>query len=493
MAVADNSEPRTYGNWRRPGGGGLFGLGKGATYGGLLWAAAAVFVMIFTGPLVGFGLLVLGLGVIALASVPVFTTGRTVVELVTPRVAHLVAEVTGRSRYRSGPLSGGKFRLPGLATASTLTEAVDAQGRPFAIVTIPKRQHHTIVFTADPDGAALVDQADVDVWVARWGQWLAALGDEPGLVAVSVTVETAPDRGERLRREISATTRPDAPTVAASMLREIAATYPSGSASVRALIAVTFRGVRGRYREDTARDLAGRAAHLASGLHGTGAGAARPMSAAELCETIRTAYDPAAQATFDDARAAGTTAEVAWENVGPVAADASFGSYRHDSAHSITWAMTGAPRGNVPSDVLARLLRPHPEIDRKRVTLLYRPLDSAKAARIVESDHRDAEATVRNAKRPTSRMLTERKSAAATASEEAHGAGLVSFGLLITATAPDADRLAAAKRAVEQLAPTARIRIRPLYGSQEAGFAAGLPLGVVLPAHQRSTRVREGL
>ena len=215
MAVADNSEPRTYGNWRRPGGGGLFGLGKGATYGGLLWAAAAVFVMIFTGPLVGFGLLVLGLGVIALASVPVFTTGRTVVELVTPRVAHLVAEVTGRSRYRSGPLSGGKFRLPGLATASTLTEAVDAQGRPFAIVTIPKRQHHTIVFTADPDGAALVDQADVDVWVARWGQWLAALGDEPGLVAVSVTVETAPDRGERLRREISATTRPDAPTVAA--------------------------------------------------------------------------------------------------------------------------------------------------------------------------------------------------------------------------------------------------------------------------------------
>jgi hypothetical protein len=217
------------------------------------------------------------------------------------------------------------------------------------------------------------------------------------------------------------------------------------------------------------------------------------MSAAELCETIRTAYDPAAQATFDDARANGTVAEVAWQDVGPVAADAAFGSYRHDSGCSITWAMNEAPRGNVPSDILARLLRPHPEIDRKRVTLLYRPLDSAKAARIVESDHRDAEATVRNAKRPTSRMLSERKSAAATASEEAHGAGLLSFGLLITATAPDPDRLDAAKRAVEQLAPSARIRIRPAYGYQEAAFAAALPLGVVLPAHQQTTRIKEGL
>jgi hypothetical protein len=46
---------------------------------------------------------------------------------------------------------------------------------------------------------------------------------------------------------------------------------------------------------------------------------------------------------------------------------------------------------------------------------------------------------------------------------------------------------------VEQLAPTARIRVRPLYGVQAAAFQAGLPLGIILPAHQRSTRVREGL
>lgn len=217
------------------------------------------------------------------------------------------------------------------------------------------------------------------------------------------------------------------------------------------------------------------------------------MSAQELCEVVRTAYDPASQEIFDDARAHGEVAELEWSDVGPAATDASFGAYQHDSGASVTWAMTQAPRGNVGSDVLARLLRPHPDVDRKRVTLLYRPMDTARAARVVEGDHRDAEATVRNAKRPTSRMLTEQKSAAATAQEEAQGAGLLSFGMLITATVTDPDRLDLARRAVEQLAPTARIRIRPVYGGQEAAFTAGLPLGVVLSAHQQTKRIREGL
>jgi hypothetical protein len=354
-----------------------------------------------------------------------------------------------------------------------LTEATDAQGRPFAIVTLPKRRLHTIVFTADPDGAALVDPDDVDMMVARWGAWLANLGDEPGIVAVSVTVETVPDSGERLRRELDATTRPDAPAICADMLGEVAQTYPSGSATVKAMIAVTFRGARGRYQQDTARDLAGRAAHLAGGLHGTGAGGARPMSAQELAEAIRCAYDPAAQATFDDARAQGTVAELDWHDVGPAAAEASYGSYGHDGAASVTWAMTQAPRGNVPSDVLARLLRPHPDVDRKRVALLYRPLDSARAARVVEGDHRDAEATVRNAKRPTSRMLTEQKSAAATAQEEAQGAGLLSFAMLITATVTDPERLPAARRAVEQLAPTSTDQDSPGLRGAGGGVRGG--------------------
>ena len=43
--------------------------------------------------------------------------------------------------------------------------------------------------------------------------------------------------------------------------------------------------------------------------------------------------------------------------------------------------MVTARGGGVP--------HPHPRIDRKRVTMLYRPVDSARAARIVEQDKRN--------------------------------------------------------------------------------------------------------
>jgi hypothetical protein len=164
-------EPRTYGNWRAPGGGGLFGLGKTATYTGLGVASLAVVVMIFAGGFAGFGLLITGLGVIAAGSLEL-PHGRTLFESVAPRVAYGRDHRAGRTRYQAGPLSrvpGQAFPLPGLAAGTRLAEGVDAQGRAFAIITLPKRRFHTVVLTADPDGAALVDDDAVDEWVARWG------------------------------------------------------------------------------------------------------------------------------------------------------------------------------------------------------------------------------------------------------------------------------------------------------------------------------------
>ncbi|WP_454044559.1 SCO6880 family protein [Cellulosimicrobium sp. Marseille-Q8652] len=64
------------------------------------------------------------------------------------------------------------------------------------------------------------------------------------------------------------------------------------------------------------------------------------------------------------------------------------GRYRHDLTYSCTWAITSAPLGDVQSGDLARLPSAHREITRKRVTLLYAPVDAARAASIVESDRR---------------------------------------------------------------------------------------------------------
>jgi hypothetical protein len=147
--------------------------------------------------------------------------------------------------------------------------------------------------------------------------------------------------------------------------------------------------------------------------------------------------------------------------------------------------MTQAPRGLVQSGVLARLLAPHRGIARKRVTLLYRPIDAARAAAMVEADLRAAEFRQTSSSKPAARDVLAVRAAAATASEEASGAGLVNFGMLVTATVVDADQFADARAAVDNLSATARVRLRPVYGSQDSAFAAALPLGLVLSKHLR--------
>jgi hypothetical protein len=144
--------------------------------------------------------------------------------------------------------------------------------------------------------------------------------------------------------------------------------------------------------------------------------------------------------------------------------------------------------------VLARLLAPHRDIARKRVTLLYKPVDAARAAAMVETDLRAAEFRASSTRKPQARDTLAVRAAAATASEEASGAGLVNFGILVTATVIDPHKEQDARAAVDNLSATARLRLRPVYGSQDSAFAAALPLGLVLTKHmQVPSTLREKL
>jgi hypothetical protein len=55
--------------------------------------------------------------------------------------------------------------------------------------------------------------------------------------------------------------------------------------------------------------------------------------------------------------------------------------------------------------------------------------------------------------------------------------------VLVTATVADEKQLDEAAGIVRARAGEARLVLRPMYGCQAAGFAAGLPAGVVLPTH----------
>ena len=321
------------------------------------------------------------------------------------------------------------------------------------------------------------------IWVAGWGAWLAGLAHEPGLLGAAVTVETAPDAGTRLAAGALSQLDPAAPQVARDLISEVAAAYPAASSQVTTWVTLTFRSpasARVSRRADRIAgmlaELAVRVPPLAAGLAASGAGVAWPAASGRIAAAVGAAFDPAAPAVPEPGAAAGPE----WHDCGPGVAEESADAYYHEGAVSRTWVAAEAPRGTVRSGVLRGLLEPSPLVPRKRVTLLYRPLGSAAAARAVETDRRTAHfMAASSAGLVNARASAAVRAAEQAAAEEAAGAGLTEFTLLVTATADTASGLRTADAEVANLAASARLRLRVARGQQAGAFTVTLPAGVL--------------
>ena len=256
MEASAERRDRTYGNWRRPRSAGIGQLGTLGTIVLLIGLIAVILTTAIFGLIAGLIVLVALGGVLGTLLVR-DRHGKTGLQHITLRGGWIRTRMRRANLYRSGPTGltpWGTYQLPGLLAPSTLSEAHDSYDRPFALLRMPTGNHYTVVLACEPDGAALVDQEQVDVWVARWGQWLAALGDEPGVIAASVTIETAPDTGTRLRNHVTSRIDPQAPPVSQAILSEVVDSYPAGSATIKAWVALTFSGDRPRPRQGPAPD-----------------------------------------------------------------------------------------------------------------------------------------------------------------------------------------------------------------------------------------------
>jgi hypothetical protein len=479
-------EANLHGNWRRPVSAGM-NRRLGAL--GSLLVIVGLLAVIITIAVVG---LLAGAAVFAVVALVVLGLSsrdrhhRSVLQRAATRIGFAWARARGATFYRSGPTGRvpyGEFALPGLAAGVRASEWVDGHGQPFAVLHHPADNSYSAVLTGEPDGAALVDPEQVNSWVSHWGGFLASLAEEPNLVACSVIIETSPDTGTRLRTEVEGASDGGAHPVAQAMLREVVDTYPSGTASVREWIVPTFTGAaagtgKRRPAADVVAELAAQLPGLYGDLAATGAGAVRPATVAEVAEYVRTAYDPDMAALFDLARAAGEDTTLDWSEVGPAATEARWDTFRHDGAVSVTYGMSLPPRGEVFADVLRRLLAPHPHIDRKRVCLLVEPIDPGRAPDVADRDVTNARSRAAGSK-PSEAAVNDYTAAKANASDEARGAGLVNFGLLVTITVTDPERLPAARAALANLVGSARLRVRPMYGAQDSAFIAGT--GLVVP------------
>lgn len=476
---------RTYGNWSRPRSPGIAGLGTAGSLLLILTPAAAVVAALFGGLLAMVA--VLAIGLVLLGTVSYKINNRTLGELMFVRIAWWRSRAKREHQYLSGMLAEpyGTHRLPGVLAASELVATRDGFGLPAGIVVIPQTGHYSAVLKLDPEGASLVDRDQIDQWVAGYGHWLAQLAHEPGFVAASVTIETAPDPGTRLATAVQNQRATTAPPLAQEVLDTIVASYPTGSAQVSAWATVTYRATgpkNKRGRENMINHVAARLPGLTDALRGTGAGAVRPMTAAEIAEQIKVAYDPAIATRLEQMRASGQPTGVTWEDAGPKAHLASWDSYRHDSGVSRVWSLEEAPRGTVLARVLETLINPHPAIPRKRVTLVYRPHSPGEAARIVDYDVRTAH-FVQTTNRTVARDVASIRAAEQSAREEAEGAGVTRFTMLVAVTMASAEDLDEVETIIDGLEGTARLQLRPVYAAQPAAFAATLPTGIVLPEH----------
>jgi hypothetical protein len=480
-----STQVRTYGGWRRSRGMGLFGLGPAQT----LTVLIAVTTVIVAGSM--------SLQALAVAVVPcglvvalllVRWDGVPMSAGIAQRVRWLVGSNRGYTSYRSGVLVAGEhaWQLPGVLAPTVLLSVDDPAGG-YGVVYNKRLGLMTVTLRCAATSTWLADAGTAGAWVANWAGWLANLGYLPIVSHVAITVDTAPDQGSRLADHVGRRIVPHGPASAQRVLRRLVEVSPAAAADVETRVSITFRPSASPARpgnldealDEITRTLPG----LQDSLGSCGLTVLGRAGADHLAATVRTAYDPAQRGAVARLAELDLARWVDWETCGPVMAEEHVDRYVHDSGVSVSWAWHEAPRQNVHSDVLARLLAPGPYP--KRVTLLYRPFPAGEAARIVESEVNAAafRSAYNRAQRrdESARDLADRERAQQTAREEATGSGVGLMSLFVTTTVLDDGDLGRAVADVESRADVAKIRLRRLRASQSAGFATTLPCGVCPP------------
>ncbi|KZM71625.1 SCO6880 family protein [Nocardia terpenica] len=481
---------RVYGRWERPRSAGLFGLTWGVSMLGMALVVAVMVGFMVTRSILVAGALIVA-GTVIFVPLVITRNGRTGWETLLLRSQFVLARRRGEHIYRAGRFSmiPGTSRLPGLLADSTMVEYETPGGRRFGMIHIRRTDHYTVVLRVRPRGKELVDQAQIDDWVTGYGQFLATQGRDE-IVAVTAVLEHVVETRLQQRREVARLVRPQAPEFARTVMTEAGASGGSG-VRIEARIALTYRPLghakTHRDRAEQAKEIGQRLQGVLAHLNNAGL-PATPMTAAEVLGMVRSRYDLAAQADVEEA-GEDILATQGWDAAGPISHLDSWDHFVHDGGRSVTWEMDAAPRGTVLETGMEELLRPRPDVPRKRVAIVYRLHSAGDAAKMVDSDYRDALAAEQTERGIASAAASIRvANTQASRQEQARGAGLTRFGMLITVSDRlDAD-LPGIEASVTAMTAASRLGVRRCYGYQASAFAASLGIGLVLPEHGSISR-----
>jgi hypothetical protein len=440
--------------------------------------------------------------------------GRTLDEWMVAFVSFHLLKLRGRNRFHSAayaprdaadPLGPAPMDLPGMLAPVRILEAETGTGATVAVLHHPGERTYTAVARIGFSGIGLADAARREAQVAGWGRLLAGLCAEGyPIVRVQALQRTSPEDGVALSRWHADHLAADAPAQATAVAAELLTAALPTAVRREAYLAFTMderraaAGIRaaGGGEAGACAVLMRHVRALAGAVGDAELEVEAWLAPRELAEVIRTGFDPDSGPALNHRRAAGQSALLAGLPhtglaagvdpglAGPGGAEASWGSYRHDSAVSASYLIYDWPRSEVYSTALFPLLGDGTA--RRALSVYFQPLSPRDAERRVMTERTQRDVAIRM-RQKTGQVVPEHERAALRRAdtqdaERAAGHGLVRFTGYVCVTVTEPAELADAVTALEADAAAARIEVRRMWGTQDVGFAlAALPAGLGLP------------
>lgn len=482
---------------------GLVGGLRGGQVGVLGGAIVAVIILLqlSSSPLMIFVAMLLALAAGAAGFSPI--AGRTAEQWAPVAFFWGARKAQGGTRFRSAAPTLGATGAPG-GQPEPPTDlprevrdldilAAPLHGEEVGIIRDRRANTYTAVLAVRVRSFGLLDREEQERRLSGWGHVLAGLSREQSPIRRLQWVErTVPADGDQIARYLQEERDTTVPLATSSVASYIELVEAAGAVTQdhELFLALqldarkAWRQIKrlGRGDEGAIALLLRELETLAERLTGVDVqvqGALRPRM---LARSIRDAYDPYGRtyrnrlaALEPHPRRAGVPTGQAW----PVAADASWGSYRTDSALHATYWIAQWPRIDVGAAFLAPLLMQTNVL--RSVSVVMEPVAPSVAVRKVEAarttDIADEQTRTRTGFVTTARKRLQQEATVRREQELANGHAEIRFAGYATVSAPDEEALERSCAELEHAAQQARLELVRLYGQQAEAFTFTLPLG----------------
>ena len=407
--------------------------------------------------------------------------------------------ITVGQRWRSSAPTRGHSSTEEAATAElpaslrelSILSTYDPAGKRVGVIWDRHADTYTAVMAVQGLAFALLESSDKQRLLAGWDDVLRSLGGELSPVHRLQWIErTAPDDGDALGRDLR--DRVAVPLVDASVRSYLEVLDEAGPVSthheVFLTVSITPRRAGRLMRQPGKSKHEAACAVLVDQLRLLEQRLTRAdlrvlsggLTPRMVARTLRLAVDPQARngmarRALHHAAHEGTDPADAW----PLAAEASWRTYRTDSAWHATFWVAEWPRSPVGPDFLAPLLLFTSAA--RTVSVTMEPIGAGKAIREVEHARTTelAEQQLRESRGflTTYRKTREQESVNRRAAELQEGYADFRFSGYVTVSAATEDELDAACAEVNHAAQQSGLELRRMAGEQDIAFTYGLPLG----------------